>query len=53
MEKESVRVSVAGFKNMGYLLYILHIMQFLLLYQVCLCVKENLINYSKNNGLQE
>ena len=38
MEKESVGVLIAAFKNMGYLLFMPNIMQFLLLHQVLIYV---------------
>ena len=38
MEKESVGVLIAAFKNMGYLLFMPSIMQFLVLHQILICV---------------
>ena len=38
MEKESVGVLIAAFKNTGYLLFMSNIMQFLVLHQVLICV---------------
>ena len=48
MEKESGGVLIAAFENMGNLLFVSNIMQFLVLHQVLICVASPVAQTVKN-----